>query len=294
VRDAPPAPRRAKGDNDDEGNEIRPPAVSGLFYPDDPTMLALTVDRLLEKHHAAEDRSFPVGVVSPHAGYAYSGPTAAYAYTLLQRRPFRTAVIISPSHREYFNGISIYDGDAYRTPLGLINVDIHLREKLLAQNGILKASQLGHRDEHAIEVQLPFLQRINPDAKVLPIVMGDQRSEHCLLLARALADVLTPDHVLIASSDLSHFHDQQEAVERDRIVEEDIVALKPMRLLNDLSTSRGEACGGGPIAVVMSASQSLGADRGKILHRCTSGDITGDTHRVVGYLSAAFTTNPLP
>ncbi|MBR9978627.1 MAG: AmmeMemoRadiSam system protein B [Bacteroidetes bacterium] len=273
--------------------KIRPPAVSGLFYPDDPTMLTLTVDRLLEKHQTPDDSGIPIGIVSPHAGYAYSGPTAAYAYTLLQRRPFRTAVIISPSHREYFNGISIYDGDAYRTPLGLINVDIHLREKLLGQNGIIKASQLGHRDEHSIEVQLPFLQRINPDAKVLPIVMGDQRSEHCQLLARALAGILTPDHVLIASSDLSHFHEQHDALERDRIIEEDIVALKPMRLLNDLSSSRAEACGGGPIAVVMSASQTLGADRGRILHRCTSGDVTGDTHRVVGYLSAAFTTTPV-
>ena len=270
--------------------KIRPPAVCGLFYPADPTLLSLTVDRLLEDQPERELPGRPLALVSPHAGYAYSGPTAAAAYALLRHRPFRTAVIVSPSHREYFNGISVYDGDAYRTPLGLINVDIDLRERLLAHKGVIVASPLGHRDEHAVEVQLPFIQRINPDAKVLPIVMGDQRGEYCLMLARALADVLTPDCMLIASSDLSHFHEQVEALDRDRIIAEDISGLQPMRLLEDLQSQKGEACGGGPIAVIMAAAQSMGAVRGTVLHQCTSGDITGDTRRVVGYLSAAFTT----
>lgn len=270
--------------------QIRPPAVCGLFYPADPTLLTLTVDRLLEDQPARELPGRPLALVSPHAGYAYSGPTAAAAYALLRRRPFRTAVIISPSHREYFNGISVYDGDAYRTPLGLINVDVELREKLLAHKGVIVSSPLGHRDEHAVEVQLPFIQRINPEAKVLPIVMGDQRIEYCQILARALADVLTPDCILIASSDLSHFHAQGDALQRDRIIAEDIRGLKPMLLLDDLQSRKGEACGGGPIAVVMAAALALGADQGTILHQCTSGDMTGDTQRVVGYLSAAFTS----
>ena len=269
--------------------QIRPPAVSGLFYPADPTLLSLTVDRLLDAQTVPELPGRPLALVSPHAGYAYSGPTAAAAYCLLRHRPFRTAVIISPSHREYFNGISVYDGDAYRTPLGLINVDVELRERLLAHKGVITASPLGHRDEHAVEVQLPFIQRLNPDAKVLPIVMGDQRSEYCMILANALTEILTPDCVLIASSDLSHFHDQPDAVERDRVIAEDITSLQPMRLLENLSKHRGEACGGGPIATVMSVAQAFGADRGTILHQCTSGDVTGDMHRVVGYISAAFT-----
>jgi hypothetical protein len=139
-------------------------------------------------------------------------------------------------------------------------------------------------------VQLPFLQRINPEAKILPIVMGDQRSEHCLLLARALAEILTPDCILIASSDLSHFHDQEAALERDRIIAADISEFKPMQLLENLGNHRGEACGGGPIAAVMTAAQALGADRSTVLHQCTSGDVTGEMHRVVGYISAAFTS----
>ncbi|MFA6234708.1 MAG: AmmeMemoRadiSam system protein B [Bacteroidota bacterium] len=270
--------------------QIRPPAVSGLFYPADPTLLSVTVDQLIDQHPVADITGDVLALVCPHAGFAYSGPTAGAGYAALRQRSFRTAVIISPSHREYFNGISVYDGDAYRTPLGLINVDVELREKLLAFKGIISSSQLGHRDEHAVEVQLPFIQRINPDAKILPIVMGDQRSEHCLLLARALAEILTPDCVLIASSDLSHFHDQKGALDRDSIIAGDIVAFTPMQLLKDLSTQRGEACGGGPIATVMTVAQTLGADRSTILHQCTSGDVTGEMQRVVGYISAVFTS----
>jgi MEMO1 family protein len=268
---------------------IRQPAVSGLFYPADPTLLSLTVDRLLDDQPAARLAGRPLAIVSPHAGYAYSGPTAAAAYAVLRGIPFRTAVIVSPSHREYFNGISVYDGDAYRTPLGLINVDVELREKLLEHKGVIVSSPLGHRDEHAVEVQLPFIQRINPEAKVLPIVMGDQRGEYCLILARALAGILTPDCMLIASSDLSHFHDQGQALGRDRIIADDIASMQPMRLLDHLTEQKSEACGGGPIAVVMTAAQALGADGGTVLHQCTSGDVTGDMQRVVGYLSAAFT-----
>ena len=269
---------------------IRPPAVSGLFYPSDPTLLSLDVDNMLEEALDPTLPGAPVAVVAPHAGYAYSGPTAATAYAALKTRPFRTAVIVSPSHREYFNGISVYEGDAYRTPLGLINIDVALRKKLLAYKGIIKSSIMGHRDEHAIEVQLPFIQRINPDAKILPIVMGDQRPEYCRLLGDALAHVIADSStVLIASSDLSHFHSQAEARLRDAIAATHLRDVQPMALLDDVASERCEACGAGPVAAVMTAAMHLGAITSTILHQCTSGDVTGDNTRVVGYLSAAFT-----
>ena len=269
--------------------QIRPPAVSGLFYPSDPTLLTLNVDDLLEDAPRPALDGTPVALVAPHAGYAYSGPTAAAAYAALRLRPFRTAVIVSPSHREYFSGISVYDGDAYRTPLGLINVDVVLREKLLAYKGIIKPSVMGHRDEHAVEVHLPFIQRLNPDAKVLPVVMGDQRPEYCRLLGEALADIVDPaSTILIASSDLSHFHDQEKARILDTVAANDLSTVQPMRLLDDIAHDRCEACGAGPIAAIMTAALQLGATSGSILHQCTSGDMTGDTSRVVGYLAAAF------
>ncbi|MCZ7555643.1 MAG: AmmeMemoRadiSam system protein B [Bacteroidia bacterium] len=266
---------------------IRQPAVSGLFYPADPTLLSLHIDSLLDEHSQAHAGALPLGVIAPHAGYAWSGSVAAAAYARLRGHNFRTAVIVSPSHREYFNGISVFEGDAYRTPLGLINVDVELREKLLASRGVIHESSLGHRDEHAIEVHLPFLQRVNPDAKILPIVMGDQRAEHCSLLADALAASVNPANtIIIASSDLSHFHDQLTAVGLDNVAAKDIREGLPMKLLDDLATHRCEACGGGPIAVVLSACAQLGADNVSVLKQCTSGDVSGDTQRVVGYLSA--------
>lgn len=272
--------------------KIRPPAVSGLFYPSDPTLLALEVDGMLEDCIDVSVQGLPVAVIAPHAGYAYSGPTAASAYAVLKKRPFSTAVIVAPSHREYFNGISVYDGDAYRTPLGLINVDVELRDRLLADKSIIKSSVMGHRDEHAVEVHIPFLQRIHPDTKILPIVMGEQRPEYCRMLGEALAKISKDRSVvLIASSDLSHFFTQAEAKDRDDVAAGDIRSIQPMKLLKDAANHNCEACGAGPIAAVMTAALRLGVTQSTILHQCTSGDVTGNHERVVGYLSAALTSS---
>jgi AmmeMemoRadiSam system protein B len=272
--------------------KIRPPTVAGLFYPADPTLLGLEVDRMIEEYDVPSSGSSPVALIVPHAGYAYSGRTAAAAYARLRGRPLRTAVIVSPSHREYFNGISVYDGDAYRTPLGLVNIDVQLRDALLARRGIIRCSALGHRDEHAVEVHLPFLQRINPHVKILPVVMGDQRGEYCSVLGEALAELASdPGIVLIASSDLSHFHVDQEARELDEIAAKDVRDVSPVRLLRDIASRTAEACGGGPMAAVMIAAARLGASDGTVFHQCNSGDVTGDRDRVVGYLSAGFYTD---
>ena len=272
---------------------IRPPAVSGTFYPDDPTLLTLQVDHFLEEHATTQLPGTVLGLIVPHAGYRYSGFTAAAAYALLRHRQFSTAVIISPSHREYFNGISIFEGDAYRTPLGLIETDTTLREKLRAHKGALTFSRFGHRTEHAVEVQLPFLQRINDELRILPIVMGDQRPELCMLLGRILAEETDPSStVIIASSDLSHMHPHHEARRLDSIATEAILALSPSRLLHDLAAGSTEACGGGPISALLQTCILHKADGAHVLHQCTSGDVTGEESRVVGYLSAAITRSP--
>jgi MEMO1 family protein len=267
---------------------IRPPSVAGYFYPDDPTLLALAVDGMLERHAQEAGLAMPVALIAPHAGYAYSGETAAAAYATLRGWPVRTAVIVSPSHRESFNGVSVYDGDAYRTPLGLLNVDLALRERLLAARGVIRSSALGHRDEHAVEVHLPFLQRLDPHIKILPVVMGEQRAEYCRILGEALATACDADGtVLIASSDLSHFHDDDRARMLDDVARHDIRDFAPMRLLDDVAQHRTEACGAGPVAAVMLAAAQLGATVVHVLDHRTSGDVTGDHARVVGYLSAA-------
>jgi MEMO1 family protein len=273
---------------------IRPAAVSGMFYPADPTILSLHVDSLLEKHTPSVQGTL-LGLISPHAGYMYSGYTAAAGYAELRGRDIRTAVIVSPSHREYFNGLSIYDGDAYRTPLGIVDIDSELRERLLRHKGAFILSKFGHRDEHAIEVQLPFLQRVNDDIKIVPIVMGDQRRDLCMLLGDILGKEIRDDHtIVIASSDLSHMHADHDARSLDDIAAADIRDFSPSKLMNDIASHRTEACGAGPIAAVLHASFQRGATRTHILHQCTSGDVTGDHDRVVGYLSAAIVRAPEP
>jgi len=269
---------------------IRPPAVSGTFYPSDPTILSLQLQRMYEEWEPPIIREEIIGMVVPHAGYAYSGFTAAACYAQLRSQTLGTIIIISPSHREYFNGISIYDGDAYRTPLGIVEIHKSLRDKFTEEKGIISKSKLGHRAEHSIEVQLPFLQYFSTDIRIVPIVIGDQRSEYCTHLGKLIAKHTANERcLLIASSDLSHMHNQETAQELDAKVCGAITNFSPMELLDLLTSGSAEACGGGPIVAVMTAALHLHATSAQVLHQCTSGTVTGDMSRVVGYLSAVFT-----
>ncbi len=269
----------------------RRPAVAGLFYPGDVQELQTEISALLQQNRSAKIPGFPLGLILPHAGYQYSGATAASGYRQLQGLHFEVIVIVSPSHREYFDGITVYDRAGYTTPMGKIPVNESLRSALLKNETLISASSAGHGQEHAVEVQLPFLQHMYHDAfSMLPIVMGDQRKEYCIHLGKKLGEICEDKNVLlIASSDLSHYHPYTEANELDQIVIDNIKNFNCENLLHDLETERTEACGGGPVAAVMIASELLGADKVTILHHCNSGDITGDHSRVVGYLSAIIT-----
>jgi AmmeMemoRadiSam system protein B len=229
-----------------------------------------------------------LAIIAPHAGYQYSGLTAAYAYKLLQGLSFDLVVVVSPSHREYFNGISIFPGTAYQTPLGIMPVDEQLRAALTSSGAIISSSLKGHRAEHAVEVHLPFIQKFLGDVKILPVVMGDQRGEYCYYLGEKLGEALNgKSALLVASSDLSHFHPGPEANALDSIVVRDLEKFDPAKLIDDLDSNRTEACGGGPIASVLIAARMLGGNSVKVLDHRNSGDVTGDQSSVVGYLSAA-------
>jgi AmmeMemoRadiSam system protein B len=270
---------------------VRPPAVAGMFYPLRPDELRMEIAALLRAARPPKIQGSIAALIAPHAGYAYSGPTAAAAYRLLEGRTFDTVVIVSPSHREYFDGVSVYDGDAYATPLGELRVDAALRDALIAGDAVVTASARGHRSEHAVEVHLPFLQSVLASApKILPLVMGDQRAEFCRHLGRRLARILAgTNSLLVASTDLSHYHPYDAAELLDEAVIRTIERGDAERLLEDLATERAEACGGGPTAAVLVAARELGAGRVTILHHCNSGDVTGDRRSVVGYCSAAIT-----
>ncbi len=229
-----------------------------------------------------------VALISPHAGYQYSGQVAAYSYKLLEGRHYDIVVIVAPSHRAYFKGASIYPRGGFRTPLGVVPVAEAIVDELLDKSPITNSLPEAHAQEHSLEIQLPFLQVVLKDFKLVPIVMGEQDRATCEELARVIAAVIKGKNALIiASTDLSHFHTYDEAKALDKVVLDRVNAFDAQALSRDLGQGRCEACGGGPIVVVMLAARALGADKGEVLHYANSGDVTGDRGSVVGYMAAA-------
>jgi MEMO1 family protein len=268
-------------------SRIRSAAVAGLFYPRDPNELSNLIDELISAANPFPNKSDLIGLVSPHAGYIYSGLTAAFGFKLLEKKTYKKVIIISPSHREYFKGISIYDGNGYETPFGQVEVDEVITENLVSESSMIFRGIEGHRNEHAIEVQLPFLQKVLSDFKIIPIVMGDQRKIFIDTLADAISNTLDENTLIIASSDLSHFYPKQTAYELDSIIEKRILNYEADKLEEDLNQNKCEACGGGPIVALMKSAAIKNNVRAEVLHRSDSGDVSGDNKKVVGYLSAA-------
>ena len=265
---------------------IREPAVAGMFYPALPDKLRNEIQTLLDNTKGPETFSSAIGIVSPHAGYLYSGKTAAYAFNAISEKDFNTVIIISPSHREYFPGISIYNGDAYKTPLGIVELNKQMISKITADHKYIFEGQNGHKAEHAVEVQIPFLQTIKSDFTIVPVVMGDQRKIMIDLLAEKIADVADEKTLIVASSDLSHFYTKEKADLLDMVIEERIAEFDFEGLHDDLESGKCEACGGGPIVAMMKAAALIRKQKSKVLARTNSGDVTGDPSEVVGYLSA--------
>lgn len=271
--------------------QVRHAQVAGYFYPSDPQKLKKEISLLLDiaKPQKSYDKIF--GIVAPHAGYVYSGKTAAYAYNLLKDKDIKTVIVISPSHSEYFPGVCVYEGDAYETPLGEIEIDKVKTEKLCEESRIVFKGVQGHRKEHALEVQLPFLQSVIKDFKIVPIVIGDQGKMFVDELVKKLIEVYDENTLIVASSDLSHFHNSEIANQLDSMVEKRINDFDFEKLQKDLEQNNCEACGGGPIVAMMKAASLLNVNHSEVLIRTDSGDVTGDKSEVVGYLSAVIYKN---
>jgi len=267
-------------------NYVRPAQVAGYFYPASPDKLKKDISLMLDVTKPKEKFENIFGIVAPHAGYVYSGKTAAHAYNLLIGKKYNTVVIISPSHSEYFPGISVFEGDAYETPLGILKVDKEFREKILINDEIIFSGFEGHRREHALEVQLPFLQTVLKDFKIVPIVMGDQSKRNIDTLAKKLAEAADNETLIVASSDLSHFYSKSQADRLDSVVEKRVREFDYESLQFDLENHTCEACGGGPIVALMKAAKLKNISHSLVLSRTDSGDVTGDNSEVVGYLSA--------
>jgi MEMO1 family protein len=267
-----------------ENTDVRRCAVCGTFYPGDPAALAGLVDRLLVA--PTQRRESIRGVIAPHAGYMYSGSVAGQTYGHLIGRTYETVVVVSPSHHEFFEGVSIFDGRAYATPLGEIPVDEELRSTLTA-SPVVTVSRRGHGLEHALEVQLPFLQRTIGAFRLVPLVVGHQSTAVCVELARSLSSAIRGrDALLVASTDLSHFHAERDARTLDEGVMARIRRYEETALMQDLDAGTAEACGGGPVVAVMDALRQLGCTQTEIVAYATSGEVTHDRESVVGYAGA--------
>ncbi len=265
---------------------IREPKVAGMFYPSDPKELQKMINTFLNEVEVSANYEHIKGLVSPHAGYIYSGKTAAAAYKTIIGKEYENIILISPSHREYFPGISIFNGDYYKTPLGTIPVNKELRDKIVDNSKLAFSGKEGHGPEHALEVQLPFLQTVLHDFSLIPIVIGDQGKMFVDELAEILVENVNDNTLVIASSDLSHFYTKLEARQLDERVAAHINNFNYKELQMDLDSKRCYACGGGGIVALLKAMKKMGIGNSKVLMHTDSGDVTGDDREVVGYLSA--------
>ncbi len=270
-----------------ESHAVRKAAVAGMFYPGDPAALKRDVDGLLDAVPPERSGRPIVALIAPHAGYMYSGGTAARAYARLRGASYETVVVVSPSHREYFEGASVYPGDAYATPLGSIPIDAGLRDALVHSCPLVSVSANGHRSEHAVEVQLPFLQRALGPFRLLPVVIGNQHRSVCFELGECLGKLLKGrSALLVASTDLSHYHTAREADVLDGAFVQLLERGDDEGIMSALEARSTEACGGGPVVAVLHAARAMGSAGVEVVGRSTSGDVNGDNQSVVGYVSA--------
>ncbi|MGC9325489.1 MAG: AmmeMemoRadiSam system protein B [Desulfomonilia bacterium] len=267
---------------------IRKSVIAGSWYPGDPTTLRETIESYLAQATETPVPEKPAAIIVPHAGYMYSGQVAAYAYRTIMNQEYSTVVVISPSHRAYFPYVSLWAHGAFETPLGLCEVDEDLSERLLMSSTVIRDDSKPHAGEHALEIQLPFLQVTLGWFKLCPLILGQQDISMCERLAETLYEnISNPENVLVvASSDLSHFHSGRKAEEMDSRVVTKIESLDIQGLSKDLESSHSEACGGGPIMASLLYAKKLSKTRSKVLNYAHSGHITGDNSSVVGYLSA--------
>ena len=271
--------------------DIRPSQLAGSWYPADPRALADSVDSYIADAQLPEISGEITALISPHAGHMYSGPVAGYAYKTLLGKQSDLVVVLSPFHQFHSGEILSTSHDAYQTPLGLVPVD---RDNLAwVDRGLRDRTGTGlikirNDKEHAVEVLLPFLQRVLPDGfNLLPLMIRDQDSSLMGALGSVLTELIqTQGALLVASTDLSHFHSAGEAKALDQTIIDAIDALDVEGLYQAEREGRGAACGLGPLSAVILAATGSGAVTSQILNYAHSGDITGDHSRVVGYASA--------
>ena len=276
--------------------DVRPSPLAGRWYDADPEVLARTVDGYLDSVQLPELKGEIIAIIAPHAGHTYSGPVAGYAFAAVRGRSPDLAVVVGPMHHPYHEPLITTIHEAYSTPLGDILVDKDaLRELDAAVRSELGfgLSPVGNDPEHSLEIELPFVQRaLTSHWKLLPVMDRARDPRVSQGLGNALAQVLRgKNFVLVASTDLSHFYNQQTALAYDRAMLHAIEAFDPAKAFDLERAGKGFACGLGAFTAVLWAARQLGADTVKVLRHATSGNVTGDYASVVGYGAAVILKN---
>ena len=265
---------------------IKEPNVSGQFYSADPAQLSAQIDDFLKKATVpAIDEDIEL-VIAPHAGYVYSGGVAAYGYKALAGKKYNTIVILAPSHYYPFDGVSIWPEGGFKTPLGIATVDTEFSKKLLASNANFSFTPEVFEKEHSLEVEIPFLQKIFTDFKIVPVIMGQPSIDLTQQLAKNLNELIggRKDILIVVSSDMSHYHPYDTARQMDQATIQTIEKLDAPELWSKCQLRKLEMCGFVPVTTALFYAKERGLSV-KDLKYANSGDVTGDKTRVVGYTS---------
>jgi len=276
--------------------EIRTPAVSGTFYPENEKKLKNLIHECF-MHPIGPGKTSPTdsdekiyGVICPHAGFVYSGPVACHSFYSISASTSNLAIIVGPNHYGIGQNVASMIDVGWKTPLGLVEVDsdsvLELREYL----DILEIDSFSHSKEHSIEVQIPMLQEVFSDEmKILPISLINQEQKTATLVGSAIAKIAQKKNaLLIGSSDFTHYEENGFAYSQDQALIDPILKLDVDEFYKILYERKVTACGFGAIASIMTACKELGATQGKLLKYATSGDVSGDKSSVVGYASIIF------
>lgn len=272
---------------------VRQSVVAGSFYPGDPDKLRSMINNFLDnaQKERPDIKGEISGIISPHAGYVYSGQVAAYGFSYLKDLDIDTFIVLAPSHRARFKGASVIPEGLYSTPLGDAAIDASLGKKLTLLDGFAFIPE-AHDLEHSLEVQVPFIQVINERAEIVPVVVGTTDLNLCLALGKSIASVLSGSekkYSVVISTDLSHYHSYQNASEMDKSLIKIIESFNENEISSVLKSGKAEACGEGPLITGMSLCRSMGAKSVKSVKYANSGDTAGSKDQVVGYMAAVFT-----
>lgn len=270
---------------------LREPVVAGSFYPASATGLKETLREIFAKAPRRSIENKISGIIVPHAGYIYSGETAAVAYKLIEELSIKTVIILGPSHTVYFRGIALYPKGKWKTPLGEVEIDEEVAQKILSDSSFFIDRPEFHEKEHSIEVQIPFLQEVLKDFKIVPLIVGDLPREAIQEVGEILGKILSSNENTfpVASTDLYHGYSSKEGRETDERTLSLILDMDPLKFYDALQSGTAQACGGLPIAIIMQTMKTIEANNAQILYYTNSSEITGiEDGYTVGYGAVAF------